>query len=346
MTLRSSTIRTEIEELCVELGSDSLLVQGAGGNVSWKENETLWVKGSGTSLSDASVDDIFVPIDLPDILKAVSAGRFDVIPIVKSDTKLRPSIETLLHALIPKRVVLHLHAVDVLCRLVRDDSDNMLQNALPNNFKFLTIDYCNPGADLAKAVYQEIQKKDGVGVIFLLNHGLVVAGGSVSEVSTVLNFILNRLEAEIHINNDTPLSTLDKKTINKFAEYGYIPAELSKYHELATNPNLQFIVEHKWAMYPDHVVFLGPKAVIGDCDFVDKCLMTDKSLRPAFVFCKDVGTFQHVSVSRSQLDLLNCFYNVAVRQNDVSKIVALPECSIHALLAWDAEKYRLQMSKR
>ena len=341
-----SCIRAEIKKMCTQLGCNPLLVQGAGGNISWKEEDTLWVKASGTWLSDASVEDIFLPTDLPYILTAISEGRFDVTPTVKSETKLRPSIETLLHALMPQRVVLHLHAIDVLSHLVRDDCDEIFQKLLPNNVSFVMVDYCKPGADLARNVFKKIQSEDGVGVVFLLNHGLVVAGESVAEVSTTLNFILEKLEAEIYVNDDILLPIIDTSTINKFKEYGYIPVESPKFHGLAINPHLQLIVEHKWAVFPDHVVFLGPKALIGDCDFVDKCLMSHENLRPAFVFCKDVGSFQHVSLSRAQLDQLNCFYNVAVRQNDVSKITALPESSIDELVEWDAEKYRVQQSKR
>ena len=47
--------------MCTMFGANPLLVQGAGGNVSWKEEDTLWVKASGTWLSDASAEDIFLP---------------------------------------------------------------------------------------------------------------------------------------------------------------------------------------------------------------------------------------------------------------------------------------------
>ena len=44
-----------------------------------------------------------------------------------NDTTLRPSIETLIHALMPQRIVIHLHAIDVLSHLVRDDCDVILK---------------------------------------------------------------------------------------------------------------------------------------------------------------------------------------------------------------------------
>ena len=116
-----SDVRIQIEKMCVGLATNPLLVQGAGGNVSWKEDDTLWIKASGTWLSDAADDDIFIPTNLVHLRAALTQGNFDVTPIVTSESSLRPSIETLLHALMPQRVVVHLHAIDVLSHLVRDD---------------------------------------------------------------------------------------------------------------------------------------------------------------------------------------------------------------------------------
>ena len=70
-----------------------------------------------------------------------------------------------------------------------------------------------------------------------------------------------------------------------------------------------------------------------------------ENTRPAFIFCKGVGTFQHASVTRAQIDQLNCFFDVAIRQRDYSKIIKLSEEDIAELLNWDAEKYRLSIAK-
>ena len=51
----------EMLSFCSEIGMNRLLVQGAGGNASWKENDTLWIKASGTWLVDAKSHNIFLP---------------------------------------------------------------------------------------------------------------------------------------------------------------------------------------------------------------------------------------------------------------------------------------------
>lgn len=343
MSLEQPT-RSQIEEFCMKLGSDSLLVQGAGGNISWKEDDVLWVKASGTWLSNAGINDIFVPVDLPYMQKAIHEERFEVTPILKNETNLRPSIETILHALMPNRVVLHLHAIDVLSHLVKADCGSILKKLLPKDFNFTIVDYSKPGADLARNVFNGIQSNKNTKAIFLLNHGLVISGESVDEVSQTLDFIIKKLKAKIYLDDHSTLPKIGPDTINKFKEYGYVPAESLKFHSLATDANLKYIVENKWAMFPDHVVFLGPKALIGNYDYFDKCFISDKNLRPPFIFYKDIGTFQHSSLTKAQLDQLSCFYDVAVRQNVITKIVTLRKSSINELLDWDAEKYRLNIS--
>ena len=68
------SMHEQISRFCAQLGADPLLVQGAGGNVSWKESEVLWIKASGTWLKDALERDIFVPVDLSDLREALSIG--------------------------------------------------------------------------------------------------------------------------------------------------------------------------------------------------------------------------------------------------------------------------------
>ena len=80
MNCISNTLKASVIEYCSTIGADPLLVQGAGGNVSWKEEDTLWVKASGTWLAEAAGKDIFVPVDLPHLRAAIASGDFSVTP--------------------------------------------------------------------------------------------------------------------------------------------------------------------------------------------------------------------------------------------------------------------------
>ena len=63
-------MREAIRNYCTLIGKNPLLVQGAGGNVSGKEDKMLWIKASGTCLADAEKDDIFVPVGLGELRAA------------------------------------------------------------------------------------------------------------------------------------------------------------------------------------------------------------------------------------------------------------------------------------
>ena len=104
-------MRQTVESFCTTIGSNPMLVQGAGGNISWKDGDTLWVKASGMWMVDAEKKDIFVPVDLKKIKKEIAKTNYSVDIQTLALSELRPSIETILHGLMPHKIVLHVHAV-------------------------------------------------------------------------------------------------------------------------------------------------------------------------------------------------------------------------------------------
>ena len=158
MNNSSCSIRESIKEYCANIGLDSMLVQGAGGNVSWKDENTLWIKASGEWLADAKKKDIFLPINLKHLKDAIELSEFDVTPKALSKTELRPSIETLFHAVMPHRVVLHLHPIIPLSYLVRKDCFLIIKKKLNPSFQWDLIDYKKPGNLLAEEISKKIAK--------------------------------------------------------------------------------------------------------------------------------------------------------------------------------------------
>ena len=62
-----------LRDMSARFGQDVLHIQGAGGNVSIKADDVMWIKASGTMLCDAAIKDIFVPVDLPGMQSAIKA---------------------------------------------------------------------------------------------------------------------------------------------------------------------------------------------------------------------------------------------------------------------------------
>ena len=106
--------RLKINSYCQNIGSNALFVQGAGGNISWKDDNILWVKASGMWLADAMDKNIFVSVDLTSVLEQVKDKKYSIKIKSIEASDLRPSIETILHAILPHRLVLHIHAIEIL----------------------------------------------------------------------------------------------------------------------------------------------------------------------------------------------------------------------------------------
>jgi rhamnose utilization protein RhaD (predicted bifunctional aldolase and dehydrogenase) len=245
----------------------------------------------------------------------------------------------------PQEVVVHLHAIDVLSYLVREDCDILLKDMLESS-NHAIVGYSKPGSDLAKSVFEAIKLNSQIDTIFLMNHGIVIGGHSACDVQDKLDKLLEKIASKNSNPSIYPINfDKNQKEIASLREYEYVPTPLTKFNNLVTNPDLLDLVENKWALFPDHVVFLGAKAVTATASILIKFLNKNEDIRPPFIFCKNIGVFQHNDVTNAQLDQLSCFYDVAIRQDNNAKVVGLTDQNIDDLLNWDAEKYRLSITK-
>ncbi len=167
----------QLRTLSARAGADPLLVQAAGGNTSLKDDGVMWIKASGTWLKDAASRDIFVPVDqaaLVDALAQRDPAADACLPFVRADlnsTGLRPSIETSVHALMPHRIVVHVHCVNTIAWAIRGDAEERLAERL-REFAWAFVPYARPGLPLAEAI--AARQRPGIDVLVLGNHGLVV----------------------------------------------------------------------------------------------------------------------------------------------------------------------------
>lgn len=183
------SLQQPIRKFCSAIGKDPLLVQGAGGNVSWKENDVLWIKASGTWLADAEDNDIFVAVKLDHLTSALKNQDYSIVPQTVESSPLKPSIETLLHALMPQRIVVHVHAIEVLAHLVREDFDLTNYPDLDKTLNARVVEYCKPGAELAEAVANQLNSTSRTNVVFLKNHGVIIGGDTIDEISSTLQYL-------------------------------------------------------------------------------------------------------------------------------------------------------------
>ena len=332
-----TNIRNEINRYCEKLGSNRLFVQGAGGNISWKDSDNLWIKASGMWLIDAPGKNIFVPVDLIHILQQVQNKNysFDIKSLEASD--LRPSIETILHAILPHKIVLHIHAVEILALLVNNDYEKILHTYFADKYICGYVDYKKPGPELAREVNNVVNKRSNVQIIFLQNHGIVVGGNTINEIDLILKDLISTIN-----NSQTILSKKEKINYLSLPKIsGYEAIKDSELHNLAIDYNCYQHVLLHWPLYPDHVVFLNMKPFCYDC--INDFLLSDEN--PDLLFIKNIGVYVSAEFSLAKEEQLRCFYDVIIRIRSNYNLNILDQASVEALINWDSEQYRINNAK-
>lgn len=171
------------------LGEEPDLVLHGGGNTSLKAAgqdrlgrpvRLIHVKPSGADLAKVEaadftalrLDDLEPLLDLPEM--ADEALLEHVAWAMVDPRQRRPSIETLLHALLPDTWVLHSHADALLALASRPDGERLLRAALSG--EVAVVPYRRPGMRLAQEVAAARRANPTVKGIVLMRHGLVTFG--------------------------------------------------------------------------------------------------------------------------------------------------------------------------
>ena len=334
--MEEAAMLNDLRCMSARVGKNILLVQGAGGNSSVKFGDVLWVKASGTWLADAEDKDIFVPISLSGARAALAHGdeRMPLAPGV--ETGLRASIETSLHALLPQPVVLHVHSVNTIAWSVRTDADEELAARL-HGLAWRALDYHHPGLPLAHAVRESA--REPIDVLILGNHGLVVGAASCEAAEALVMEVEQRLA--LPPRDAAPADDSALRRICDGTDYR-LPND-PFCHVTATDPH-SLAVATTGSLYPDHVVFLGPAMPIltrGE-DLAAKAALTVPP--PVALLVPGRGALIRGDTSPGAEAMLSCLALVTSRLPRDAKIKYLSRDNEQALLNWDAEHYRQQMT--
>ncbi len=192
------------------LGRDNTLVLHGGGNTSVKvreknvagdEEEILYVKGSGSDLETIEVDG-FTPVRMAHLLKL---GQLETLSDPQMVNELAthvtragapaPSVETILHAVIPHKFVDHTHADALLAITNTEDGETRIREIYGEDV--LIMPYVMPGFELARACAKKIAAELRPGTIgmVLLKHGLFSFGATAEESYRRMISLVERAEA-------------------------------------------------------------------------------------------------------------------------------------------------------
>ena len=227
-------MKEEIKEL-IEIsrfyGNDKSYVIAGGGNTSFKNDKTLWIKASGEHLSELTEESL-VALNR-EKLRLISSKNYSDDPVkresqIKDDLnnsitdtskKKRPSVETSLHEMIRYKYVIHLHPTLINGVLCSRNAKSFIQNNFGD--KTLFVPYTDPGYTLFKrlendiAVYRETHQEDP-GIIFLENHGVFASADSTSEIRKIYDKIITTVKKNLDLlpeTEDLPYNPLLHKVL-------------------------------------------------------------------------------------------------------------------------------------
>ena len=197
-----------LEAMSNRYGADANYVLAGGGNTSYKTEDTLYVKGSGTSLATIKAED-FVRLERAklsamwdknysdkeaeresQVLADMMAAR------VEGETR-RPSVETLLHNLFPQKFVLHVHPALVNGMTCGQNGPAIAAELFPSS---VWVDACRPGYILASLCREKLDAYRAANgcdadLLFLQNHGVFFAADSVEAIDTLATKVMADLAA-------------------------------------------------------------------------------------------------------------------------------------------------------
>ena len=334
--------------LSASVGADPLLVQGAGGNTSLKQAGLLWIKASGTWLMNAATSDIMVPVELAPLLEAVAqrspaAEKPDQFtPADLNPHRLRPSIETTVHALLPHKIVVHVHCVETIAIAVQANAEALLAERL-RGLDWAFVPYRRPGLPLAQGIAERLKQRTDV--LVLGNHGLVVAADTVAEANLLLRRVCGLLTRPPRV---APAADIDALIRLAMGSDYRLPVAIEA-HAVATDLASCRIVA-SGSLYPDHVIFLGVGSVIAGPNENTAAVVarTSKSGQPsaASILFPGKGILMRGDANAGAEAMARCLADVASRVDPGARINYLSPQENAELLNWDAEKYRQELNRR
>jgi NAD(P)-dependent dehydrogenase (short-subunit alcohol dehydrogenase family)/rhamnose utilization protein RhaD (predicted bifunctional aldolase and dehydrogenase) len=202
----------ELLEISRYYGRNNDFVIAGGGNTSFKDEQTIWIKASGYSLADLNEEGL---VELSrEKLHEISSGKYSPDAVIREEQVKkdlfrsiidasgikRPSVETSLHELIHYKYVVHLHPAVInglLCSLYAKKTIAEIFDE-----KVLFVPYTDPGYTLFKqmevemAGYRAKFSRDPQ-IIFLENHGSFISADSTEEIKEIYAAVISKIKERV-----------------------------------------------------------------------------------------------------------------------------------------------------
>jgi rhamnose utilization protein RhaD (predicted bifunctional aldolase and dehydrogenase)/NAD(P)-dependent dehydrogenase (short-subunit alcohol dehydrogenase family) len=376
------------------LGRDHALVLHGGGNTSVKirernifgdEEDILYVKGSGWNLESIEAPG-FAPLRLERVVRLASLTELSDPRMVQElgaamtdPAAPTPSVETILHAILPPRYVDHTHAGALLAITNTADGERRVREIYGDSV--VVLPYVMPGFDLACLAAERFPTQSGPNTIgmVLLNHGFFSFGETARESYERMIDLVSRAEAYLERHHAWHLSVAEGSPAPKglppprteivslrheVSRVAGFPVILSQHRgpqamAFAQRADLAAIVQQGPAT-PDHVIRTKRVAQVGrdvsqfkadyERYFAEHTVHSDQQLKmldpaPRVVLDPELGM---ITIGRTAQDAAIAYdvyehtIEVILRATALGGYRALPAADIFAVEYWDLEQAKLR----
>ncbi|MCK5111466.1 MAG: bifunctional aldolase/short-chain dehydrogenase [Arcobacteraceae bacterium] len=372
------------------LGQDPSLVLHGGGNTSVKSTATnlfgetediLYVKGSGWDL--ATIEPAgFAPVKMDMLLKMAKLKELDDTNMVKyqrmamiDPSAPNPSVEAILHAVIPFKFVDHTHTDAVVTITNTANGEDRIRELYGK--KVLIIPYIMPGFVLAKLIYdmtRDINWGELEGMV-LLNHGLFTFSDDAKKSYEKTIELVDKAEqylkdqgASLEIKEQVSnISTLELAQIRKEVSILKGCATISILND--SNEAIDFSqqdiedIAQRGPLTPDHVIRTKRiPAILGDAfkadlaDYVkeytkyfedNKTIETLLNPAPNFAILKNNGTLsfgKNAKEANIIKDINDHTFEAILKAQMLGGYQALSAKNIFEVEYWELEQAKLKKS--
>lgn len=357
-------------------GKNPAFVLAGGGNTSYKTEDTLYVKGSGTSLATITGEG-FVKMNRAALAaiweKTYADNQAEREAQVLADmmgAKLpgeeakRPSVETLLHDLFPQKFVLHVHPSSVNGLTCSVQGKDAMTELFPDA---VWVNECEPGYILAakcRTALNEHKAESGMDadVVFLQNHGIFFAADDEESLDALVSGVMDKIAAKLTVKPDFSIAETDRTTAAKIA-----PAIRMAYDEngaaavvfTCNKTVLDFAASAeafeilKQPLSPDHIVYCKAEPVFVE-DFSPKGIkaafdevVARRGFKPKVVFAKGIGMFTvgaSMKEAKTAAEVWTDCMTITTYAQNFGGVRHMAPAMVDFIVNWEVESYRAKVS--
>jgi len=349
---------THLVSLSNRYGSNPDYVLAGGGNTSCKNEHFLYVKASGTALADitadgfvkmdrAALDGIFAREYPQDSQKREAQVLQDMLQArCPGEEAKRPSVEALLHHILPWDYVLHIHPAMVNGMTCGNDGAAACARLFPDA---VWIEQIMPGYTLAKEARSRVG--DGTHLLFLENHGVFIGGRSIEEIDAAVARMDAALDTAIARRPDFSPCAYDRARAERFANALRDCVFCTNREVMNAVSSRERFARITPTFTPDHMVYCNDETLFIEHEAELAETSADYQERnrrsPKIIALKGTGIFA-CGGSQQESDIAMAVFldaiKIAVYGESFGGAKPMRDALVREINQWEVERYRKSVS--